>query len=253
MKKVIIIGSGVAGTILARQILANSDFQIIMFEAGPMFKPGDRRTWLDHLVAPNKLYERFTDDLGSQVGNRHMEVFGARLFMKGGTTNHWGGLSPRFKPEDFELKSRTGYGADWPITYRELAPYYTKAEALLGVCGDSDNDDPPRYGDKFPFYPPSYTLGDGFLIKILEDHKISYGHAAVARNGNKCITTGTCDYCPTNARYTALYDLVQLQMKYEERLSLHTESPVTKILMDGQNRAIGVDFLDLETGNEESM
>ena len=75
MKKVIIIGSGVAGTILARQILANSDFQIIMFEAGPMFKPGDRRTWLDHLVAPNKLYERFTDDLGSQVGNRHMEVF----------------------------------------------------------------------------------------------------------------------------------------------------------------------------------
>ena len=253
MKKVIIIGSGVAGTILARQILANSDFQIIMFEAGPMFKPGDRRTWLDHLVAPNKLYERFTDDPGSQVGNRYMEVFGARLFMKGGTTNHWGGLSPRFKPEDFELKSRTGYGADWPITYRELAPYYTKAEALLGVCGDSYNDDPPRYGDKFPFYPPSYTLGDGFLIKILEDHKISYGHAAVARNGNKCITTGTCDYCPTNARYTALYDLVQLQMKYEERLSLHTESPVTKILMDGQKRAIGVDFLDLETGNEESM
>ena len=116
-------------------------------------------------------------------------------------------------------------------------------DSVLTVGGISPKND---YHIKFSSYGPNKQMQ-------MKPNVCAYGHAAVARNGNKCITTGTCDYCPTNARYTALYDLVQLQMKYEERLSLHTESPVTKILMDGQKRAIGVDFLDLETGNEESM
>ena len=251
MKKIIIVGSGVAGTILARQLLASGNFEITMFEAGPKFKPGDRRIWLDHLVGASNLYEDFIDD--PDTGHKHMRVHGARLFMKGGTTNHWGGLTPRFKPEDFELKSRTGFGANWPISYKDLAPYYTKAELLLGITGDSDNDDPPRYGDKFPFTAPPFTLGDGMLIGILNRLGISYGHAAVARNGNRCITTGTCDYCPMNARYTALYDLVQLQTEYGDKLNLKTESPVTKITMDGKKRARGVEFLDLKTGNHASM
>ncbi len=245
MKEIIIVGSGAAGTILARQLLANGDCEITMFEAGPMFKPGDRRIWLDLLQAQNNPYAPYFDDPGPEVGAEHMGVIGSRLFMKGGTTNHWGGLTPRFKPEDFELNSRTGYGADWPISYHDLAPFYTRAEELLGVTGDSENNDPPRYGDKFPFAPPPYTVGDAFLMEVLESFEISYGHAAVARNGNRCITTGTCDYCPMNARYTALYDLVQLQLEYPDRLTLQTESPVTRILMDGKKCTIGVEFLDL--------
>ena len=247
MKKIIIVGSGVAGTILARQLLAIGDVEINMFEAGPKFKPGDRRIWLYDLYGP------YIDDPGLKVGHKNMKVFGARLFMKGGTTNHWGGLTPRFKPEDFQLKSRTGYGADWPISYKDLAPYYTKAETLLGITGDSDVDNPPRFGDRFPFAPPPFTLGDGMLIKVLKSLEISYGHAAVARNGNRCITTGTCNYCPMNARYTALYDLVQLQLEYEDKLILKTESPVTKIIMDCKKRATGVEFLNLKTSNHDSM
>lgn len=250
MKKIIIVGSGVAGTILARQLLSNSDCEIVMFEAGPGFKPGDRRIWLDHITGQNNIYEPFFDALGPEVGNDNMKVVGARLFMKGGTTNHWGGLTPRFKPEDFELKSRTGHGADWPISYKDLAPYYTKAETLLGITGDSENNNPPRYGDKFPFAPPPFTLGDEMLIGILDKMEISYGHAALARNGNRCITTGTCDYCPVNARYNALFDLSQLQLEYKNRLTLKTESPVTKIVMDSKKNAIGVDFLNLKNGEQ---
>ena len=37
MKSIVIVGSGVAGTVLARQLLANGDYQISMFEAGPEF------------------------------------------------------------------------------------------------------------------------------------------------------------------------------------------------------------------------
>ncbi len=251
MKSIIIVGSGVAGTILARQLLANEDCEVTMFEAGPHFAPGDRRIWLDHLLGDDDIYQPYMDDPREE--NEDFGLCGSRLLMKGGTTNHWGGLTPRFKPEDFELNSRTGFGVDWPINYEELAPYYAQAEVLLGITGDSDNDDPPRYGAKYPFPHTDYTLGDMLLIDALESMDIGYGHMSLARNGNRCITTGTCDYCPVNARYTALYDLGQLQNEYPEKLHLKTESPVTEILMDGKNRARGVGFLDLKTGTPDSL
>lgn len=253
MTAVIIIGSGVAGATVARQLLDKGDgHDVTVFEAGPAFEPGDYRIWLDHLmVEEDALYDRFMDDPGEE--HEHFGLRRSRLFMKGGTTNHWGGLTPRFKPEDFELRSRTGFGADWPIGYDEMAPHYAEAEFLLGVTGDSDNDDPPRYGARYPFPPADFTLGDELIIEALESHGISYGHMSLARNGDRCITTGTCDYCPVNARYTALHDFVRLQREHPDRLVLETETPVTTILMDGKQRARGVEFLRLESGVSGSM
>ncbi len=149
MKSIIIVGSGIAGALFARKLLqTNNDCHITIFEAGPDFKTGDYRKWLDHLMANTSPYRAFLDD--PRTENQYFGLRGSRLFVKGGTTNHWGGWSLRFKPEDFELKSRTGMGADWPITYKELSSYYTQAEFLLGIEGDSYKDDPPRYGEKFP-------------------------------------------------------------------------------------------------------
>jgi choline dehydrogenase-like flavoprotein len=251
MRSIIIVGSGVAGTILARQLLANEDCEITMFEAGPSFVPGDRRIWLDHFLGDGDMYQAFTDDAREE--NEWFGLRGSRLLMKGGTTNHWGGLTPRFKPEDFELRTRTGFGVDWPINYDDLAPYYAQAEVLLGITGDSDNDDPPRYGAKYPFPHTDYTLGDMLVIEALKGMDIGYGHMSLARNGDRCITTGTCDYCPVNARYTALYDLGQLQNEYPEKLNLKTGSPVTEILMDGKKRARGIRFLDVSSGTSDSV
>lgn len=252
MPSIIVVGSGVAGVTLARQLLESQiDYRVTVFEAGPEFKPGDYRIWLDRVMGEVDLYRRYIDD--PRTDHEHFGLRGARLFMKGGTTNHWGGLTPRLKPEDFELNSRTGFGTDWPIGYDDLAPYYARAEILLGITGDSDNDDPPRYGARYPFPPTDFTLGDELVIAALTSHDISYGHMSLARNGNRCITTGTCDYCPVNARYTALYDLAQLQEQYPDALTLRTESPVTEILMDGKRRTRGVGYLDLQSGTAGSM
>ncbi len=247
MKSVIIVGSGVAGTVVARQLLeTGNDYKITMFEVGPDFEPGNHRKWLDYLMTNKWPFSDYMD--GPREENERFGLQGSRLFVKGGTTNHWGGWSLRFKPEDFELKSRTGIGADWPITYDQLAPYYAKAETLLGIEGDSDNDDPPRYGSKFPFSPAPYTPNDVPMINALTELGMSYSHMPMARNGDRCITTGTCRYCPVNARYSAAFDLSQLQAEYGDKLELRTNSPVLNIDMNDRKQARGVSFLQTKNG-----
>ena len=51
----------------------------------------------------------------------------------GGLAMHWGGVTPRFSPEDFRVKSLFGVGHDWPVTYEELDPFYQEAERRIGV------------------------------------------------------------------------------------------------------------------------
>ncbi len=251
MKSIIIVGSGVAGALLARQLLQSSDYQITMFEAGPDFEMGKYRVWLDYLMAKIDPYRAFLDD--PEPEDKQFGLRGSRLFVKGGTTNHWGGWSLRFKPEDFELKSRTGIGADWPITYDELSSYYTQAEYLLGIEGDSDDDDPPRYGQNYPFAAAPYTLNDMPIIEAFKKLGISYSHMPLARHGGKCVTTGTCRYCPVNARYSAAFDLAELEKEYGSRLVIRTESPVLHIVMDGKKQAVGVRYSNRKTGLNGSM
>jgi len=61
-----------------------------------------------------------------------------RARMLGGRTNHYGRISLRMGPYDFKPYSRDGKGFDWPFTYEDLAPYYDKAEELIGVFGTAE-------------------------------------------------------------------------------------------------------------------
>ena len=61
-----------------------------------------------------------------------------RARMLGGRTNHWGRISLRMGEYDFKPRSRDGLGFDWPISYEDIAPYYDKTEALIGVYGSNE-------------------------------------------------------------------------------------------------------------------
>ena len=54
----------------------------------------------------------------------------------GGGTLVWLGVMPRFHPEDFRTRSTEGVGADWPIGYDDLRPYYEQIEREFGVAGE---------------------------------------------------------------------------------------------------------------------
>ena len=57
----------------------------------------------------------------------------------GGKTNIWGRLALRLSDYDFKAKSRDGYGEDWPISYKDIEPYYDRVDRYLGISGVKEN------------------------------------------------------------------------------------------------------------------
>ena len=49
----------------------------------------------------------------------------------GGSTIHWQGIFPRFHPSDFKVKTLDGVADDWPISYKDLEPYYSEAKVFV--------------------------------------------------------------------------------------------------------------------------
>jgi choline dehydrogenase-like flavoprotein len=257
--RVLIVGSGVAGGLIAEQLLAAGVGPVTMLEAGSHLKMRDRRSWLDFVTTDALPYSGLSDAAGDYetTGTQRWQIEGGRLMVRGGSTLHWGGWCPRMKPEDFELESRIGSGGlDWPFSYEDLQPYYERAESYLQVAGDSSSQDPPRRRP-YPFEAPTFTLTDGVFIRALDRLGISHGHLPIARNarginGNaQCVTFGTCDYCPVGARFTGDQPLDRLQdSSRHHRPSFHLRlgAAARRILLNRRREAAGVEYVDLATG-----
>lgn len=128
----------------------------------------------------------------------------------GGGTNSWWGVTPRMHPSDFELRTRYGVGRDWPISYDELEPYYSEAEAIMEVAGDPDIAQ--MFPRSAPFAQPAHhlTTVDRLMKRARPDVHYAQPSArsrvATPRRG-ACCARGTCNLCPSNAKFTTLNGL----------------------------------------------
>ena len=59
----------------------------------------------------------------------------------GGRSLMWGRQSYRWSDHDFEANARDGHGVDWPVRYKEIAPWYDYAEKFAGISGNRDGLD----------------------------------------------------------------------------------------------------------------
>ena len=166
--EVVIVGAGLAGSIIAYQ-LGMAGIDVLVLESGPEI-PVNRAQYLErfytatlktpeapyppsttldpHLKGPAELNApraTIADLLNGNWNNpavsylvQKSRVPFASTYERvgGGTTWHWVGTCLRMVPNDFRLRSKYGVGVDWPIGYDDLQSAYCRAEAEIGVSAN---------------------------------------------------------------------------------------------------------------------
>jgi choline dehydrogenase-like flavoprotein len=177
--EVVVIGSGAGGAAFAWG-LAGRGVKVHVLEAGPRYSPyGDYR-----LTSPEWEQTEFPEKVPTQGRQTHaafqtltpqwedlrswnhltgrMAPGDERTFWRyshvlgvGGSTLHYAGEAHRLHPQAMRLRSRFGVGADWPVDYAALEPFYQQAERLIGVAGPAETGMRTR-SDPYPL--PAHSL-----------------------------------------------------------------------------------------------
>lgn len=145
---IIIIGTGAGGGTLAHK-LAPSGKKILILERGD-FLPREKENWDTRAVFLEGRYkskEHWFDKNGN--------IFHPGIhYWVGGNTKLYGAALLRMREKDFEaLTHYDGISPAWPISYQDLAAYYTEAEKLYHVHGERGIDPTEAPADPFA-YPP---------------------------------------------------------------------------------------------------
>src|SRR4029079_130402 len=137
---------GITAAMVAEKVCDERNAKVVVVEAGDETVPFSQRI---------TKRQRFLDYNESPWGSDHIEGQSAegiqsRSMQVGGLAMHWGGVTPRFSPEDFRQRSVAGVGTDWPISYEQLDPSYQEAEEVLGVAGEQGPREMDPRGKPFP-------------------------------------------------------------------------------------------------------
>ncbi len=244
----VVVGVGSAGGVLLQR-LAKAGFKVVGLEAGPFWDT--ERDWVSDEAGSHKLY---WNDLRITGGADPLSL-GENNSGKGvgGGSVHWAAFAPRFHPSDFRVYTEDGVGADWPISYDDLKPYYELLEREIPVAG-------PAY---FPWGDPhGYSYGPhpmGGVGDVLIEGCSRLGIRAVAggpvailsgSRGNRphCIYRGFCiQGCKVGAKASTLITHVPEALRYGAEV--RDRSMVFRISMRDKLRVDGVAYYD-ENGRE---
>jgi choline dehydrogenase-like flavoprotein len=175
-----------------------------------------------------------------------------RGYHVGGRSLMWGRQSYRFSDHDFEANARDGHGIDWPVRYKEIAPWYDYAEKFAGISGNRDGLDILPDGQ---FMPPMEMncVEIDFAAKLKEKFN-GNRHVIIGRTANitqplpgrtNCQFRNKCALgCPFGGYFSTQSSTLPAAMK-TGNLTVRPWAIVTKILYDkDKKRATGVEILD---------
>jgi len=256
----VIIGSGAAGGILAKELSTNG-FRVVVLEQGPYLTEADfthdevKVLNQDLLTNHPKLQPTSFRKTPDEKAKPQRALVYGRLV--GGTSVHFTANFWRFHEIDFVERSKVGpivgaNFADWPITYADLEPYYTKVEWEIGVSGlaGASPFDPPR-SKPYPM-PPLPVKASGVLFERAAQklgwHPFPAPMAILSQpylGRSACINCGFCLAfgCEVGAKSSSLASAVRMAER-TGRCEIRPNSYVHRIEMDGSGRATGAVYFD---------
>jgi choline dehydrogenase-like flavoprotein len=200
-----VVGTGAGGAPLIAG-LAQAGFSVVGFDTGPYFRPLE--DFASDETEQGKLY---WNDARVVDGANPLTMGGKNSGKAvGGSTVHFAMVSLRMRPETFKSRSVRGYGADWPLDWREMWRYYARAERMLAISGPLHYPwGPPR--PPYPYRAHELNGAADILARGAEALGIKWTATPLATVSAPrglsppCVYRGFCRFgCSTNAKQSQL-------------------------------------------------
>jgi choline dehydrogenase-like flavoprotein len=266
---VVIVGSGAGGGMAAYE-LTKAGATVLLLEAGGMW---DNTKDSDMLMSPWETARRGGSSPDRPFGEHDACIGGWnvpgepfttapgtnfswwRARMVGGRTNHWGRISLRFGPDDFQHKSIDGLGDNWPITYNDIAPYYDEVDELIGIFGSREGMRNHPDGKFLP--PPKPRCWEMPIKKAADKHGVTCIPSRLSiltrpiNNRAACHYCGQCNRgCKTNSNFSSTNVLIAPAL-LTGKLTMRTDAMVREVSIGKDGLADGVVFIDKVSGEEQ--
>src|SRR3954453_14714526 len=181
-----------------------------------------------------------------------------RGYQVGGKSIIWGRATQRWSDFEFKNPARFGYGIEWPIDYKDIAPWYSHVESFIGICGNKDGLEAMPDGEfQAPF--ELNAVEKHLKQSIKQQYNREYVHARWAhitepkeihkQQGRvKCMARNMCMRgCPFGGYFSSVSSTLPWAAK-TGNLTVRPFSVVHSIIYDEQKgKATGVRVVDTNT------
>ena len=269
-----IVGSGAGAGPVAYE-LSKAGYSVVILEKGPWIKTEQFNK--DEIVAARRsVYTPNLKDEQHVIEQKNSkDEWIAKSTYKtgrdfwngncvGGSSNFMSGYFHRMKPQDFRLLSE--YGAieganieDWPISYEDLEPYFTKVEKVVGISGTivKHSTQEPRSTADFPYPPLAENIVSTWIDKASD--KIGYKMAPVPRailsrpkdQRNSCVYSNYCGSygCSSDAKGSSRASLLNDALA-TGNCKILANSKVYHLETDGNSKIIKAHYYDIDENKQ---
>lgn len=276
----IIVGSGISGGWAAKE-LCEKGLKVLLLERGgnvvhPEYPTATKDPWdFTHRIrlteedkkqrfVQSRHYSLREDNKHFYINDQENPYTETKRFdwirgdIVGGRSLLWARACYRWSDLDFEANLKDGHGVDWPIRYKDIAPWYNYVESFIGVSGQAEGISHLPDGQFLPPFEMN-AVEKHFKQKIeagFSNRKVIMGRTAnltkPVKGRGLCMARDLCHRgCPYGAYFST--NASTMPAAYATgNLTLRPHSLVNRVLFDEQRqRATGVEIIDTQTNQVE--